>query len=221
VSRRCPTPAPRVAGLTGYTAPPPVAPVDLRLDGTERTALPRAVAAAMPRPDGRALHAYPSARELEARLASRFGVAPDRVIVTAGADEALDRLCRAVLAPGRCAVVASPTFEMLPRYARLAGASVQAVGWARGRFPEAGFARAIHRTTALIGLVSPNNPTGLVIPATAIRRLAEGARHAVVLADFAYVDFADADPTRALLRAPNVVQDAMAAREIETGVAEG
>ncbi len=40
-----------------------------------------------------------------------------RALDDAGGDDALDRLCRAWLAPGRSIVLPVPTFEMIPRYA--------------------------------------------------------------------------------------------------------
>lgn len=201
-----PTPAPRVAGLTGYVAPSPApgpVPVDLRLDGTERTALPPAVVLAAAEPAW--LHRYPDAKPLEATLAARLGIAPDRVAVTAGADEALDRLCRAVAAPGRTVVCTTPTFEMIPRYARLAGADVVEVPWIRGPFPLDAVRAACRPDTALVFGVSPNNPTGAPIPAAAFAALAAAAPQALVVADLAYVEFADADPTAELLRLPNAV----------------
>ena len=54
--------------------------------------------------DGTPLDAQMAAHYIEAALADRFGLAADQVLVTAGADDALDRACRAFLAPDRAAV---------------------------------------------------------------------------------------------------------------------
>ncbi|HKP28806.1 MAG TPA: hypothetical protein VJU15_05365, partial [Gemmatimonadales bacterium] len=43
---------------------------------------------------------YPDEKPIEAALAARFSVGPERVIVTNGADGALERACRIRLGPG-------------------------------------------------------------------------------------------------------------------------
>ena len=106
------TPVPEIAALSLYATPPLPASVDLRLDVTERP---------IPLPGDSGV--YPKAAELERELAARFGVEPAQVLVTAGADEALDRICRAFLSSARVAVLTAPTFEMIRHYARLTGAT--------------------------------------------------------------------------------------------------
>jgi histidinol-phosphate aminotransferase len=148
---------------------------------------------------------YPDAQELEARLAARFDVEPDRVLVTAGADEALDRCCRAFLSPGRTLLVAEPTFEMLPLYTRLSGGELVGVPWGTGVFPIQDLLSTVDQRTAIIGIVSPNNPTGEVASRSELERLASAAPHALVLLDHVYAEYADDDLTGAALRLPNVV----------------
>src|SRR5262249_54557654 len=57
---------------------------------------------------------YPHASEepLGSSLATRLGVAPERVVVPSGADEALLLVASVYLGPGRLAVVADPSFSM-------------------------------------------------------------------------------------------------------------
>jgi len=64
-----------------------------------------------------------------------LGRRPAEVVVTAGADDALARILRAVLAPGRNMVLPVPTFEMIDRYARLTGGDIVPVPWGPGPFP--------------------------------------------------------------------------------------
>jgi hypothetical protein len=59
--------------------------------------------------------------------------------------------------------------------------------------------------TALVAVATPNNPTGKAASGEALRRLSGGAPQALVLADLAYAEFADDDPTRAMLALPNVI----------------
>lgn len=150
------------------------------------------------------LREYPSAASLEARLATRFGVTPESVVVTAGADDALDRCCRAFLEPGREIVVPIPTFEMLYRFVAMAGGDVVTTEW-RDRFPVDDVIARIGPNTALVAIISPNNPTGTVAAAEDLRRIAAAAERALVLLDHAYVEYADADLTAPALQLPNVI----------------
>jgi len=185
-----------------YSVPSPGLPIDLRLDGNEGSR-PDPTLFDVLVPDPAVLRAYPDARPLEARLGRRFDVEPDRVFVAAGADEVLDRLCRAFLAPGRRAVLPAPGFEMLDRYAALAGADVTAPPWPDGPFPCDAVLAAPR--PSLVAVTSPNNPTGAVVSVADILRLADARPDALILLDAAYVEFADEDPTRAVLTRPNVV----------------
>jgi histidinol-phosphate aminotransferase len=181
-----------------YVVPEPPFPTDLKLDGTGGSPIAQRLVA-----DAATLARYPDATPLEAAIAARHGVDPTRVIVTAGADEALDRACRTFLAPGRSIVLPSPTFEMLGRYARLAGANVVRPAWPGGAWPLQEVLASIDEATAVVAIVSPNNPTGAVAERAALARVAEAAP--AVLVDLAYVDFAAADPTPFALSLPNAI----------------
>src|SRR5438552_15514199 len=82
----------------------------LRLDRNEGLLPSPAVLAELAQADPELLRRYPDVTELTAVLASRWSVAAERVIVTAGADEAIDRVCRAFLAPGRTLLRPAPGF---------------------------------------------------------------------------------------------------------------
>ncbi|MEO6461960.1 MAG: aminotransferase class I/II-fold pyridoxal phosphate-dependent enzyme, partial [Candidatus Eisenbacteria bacterium] len=136
--------------------------VDLRLDGNEGPAGPTALRDALATLDLETVRRYPDASALEALLAARQGVDPSCLLVTAGADEALDRACRAFLGPDRSLVLPVPTFEMIERYAALARARVLEVAWPAGAFPTEAVLERIATDTALVAVVSPNNPSGAV-----------------------------------------------------------
>lgn len=194
-----PTPVPGLRGLTAYHVPKARFPIDLPLHGNEGPPPPPDLLAALIDPE--IVRRYPSAAPLEAHLAARLAIPPSQVLVTAGADEALDRAFRAFLQAGDRVVLPSPTFVMLPHYARLIGAEVIAPPWPAEVFPEdlALAALAAEPRPRAIALVSPNNPTGALIPTEAIHRIAAAAPETAILVDFAYVETADHDPTRELL----------------------
>lgn len=182
-----------------YARPPIPQPLDLDLRGNEGARLDPAE---LPPLSADALRRYPDARPLEAALAARWGFASKDVLVTAGADDALDRLCRAVLAPGRRAVLPAPTFEMTERYAASTGAEIVRIPW-DGPFPLTAVLAV--EDPALVVLTTPNNPTGAVIPRADVEAVIARFPGAVVALDLAYVEYADDDPTELARRHDNVV----------------
>jgi histidinol-phosphate aminotransferase len=138
-------PNPSLKGVNAYRTPGAGSTADLRLDGNEGAG-PEEV------------RRYPDPRPLEEILAQRLKVTPEQVLVTAGGDEALDRICRAYLAPGRELIQPAPTFEMIARYARLAGAEVISVPWPQGEYPTGEVAARITERTRVVCVVSPPGP---------------------------------------------------------------
>lgn len=198
-------PAPAVRGITPYSTPQPPPTVDLFLDGNEGPAPPVDLLDHLRACGPEALRHYPSRGELEAALAARHDVEPAQVLVTAGADEAIDRLCRAFLAPGRELILPVPTFEMFERYAKLAGARVRTIPWRGAAYPCDEVIAAIGDHTAAIAVVSPNNPTGATAAPGDLQRLSEAAPSALLIVDAVYGEFADRDLTSAALRLPNAI----------------
>jgi len=197
------TPPPRFTAAPYLASKSPSAGV-VRLDTNEGSTPDPALLRRLAEADVQVIRAYPSTRRLEQLLAERLGVAPDQVVVTNGADVALDRACRAWLAPGRELLVAEPTFEMFYRFAEMTGATLVGVPWV-DRFPLDGLLSRVTPSTGVIAIVSPNNPTGLVCSGSELRRIAEAAPHSVVLLDHVYVEYADEDLTALALKLPNVI----------------
>lgn len=152
---------------------------------------------------------YPSARQFESELAHRFGIRPEKVIVTAGADESLDRACRAFLTQGDELLTFAPSFEMIARFGALSGASIVTVPWLDEDISASSLLDKISDQTRLVVLVSPNNPTGRAVPSEIIADIASQCAkrnpNIVVLVDLVYVEFADFDPTPDLFQFPNIL----------------
>jgi histidinol-phosphate aminotransferase len=127
------------------------------------------------------------------------------VIVTAGADEAIDRACRAFLEPGRMLLAPEPCFDMFEKCGALAGGTLARVPWWGDAFPLDGFLERLESRVAVIVVVSPNNPTGSVATLADVRTLAARAPNALLVLDHVYVEYADADLTAAALELPNVL----------------
>ena len=198
-------PAPQVASTSAYRVPPSPTPMDLFLDGNEGSVPPLDLIRAVSELAPDVLRRYPNKTALEATLAGRLGVEPAQVIVTAGGDDGLDRICRTMISDGREFVLPEPSFEMLSKYAALAGGKIVTVDWPDGPYPLDNVLEAITPQTGLVAFVSPNNPSGTIGTAEDLRALSEAAPHALIIADFAYIEFADVDLTPEALALPNVV----------------
>ena len=196
-------PVPAVAALRAYAVPPPAAPCDLLLAGNEGLPPPPGVWDSLNGTDPEVVRRYPKVGRLQAKLSARHSAAEEQVLVCAGADDALDRACRALLGPGRRVVLPLPTFEMLHVYAKLTGAGIDTVPWPSGGFPTDEVIAALTDDTVMVAMVSPNNPTGAVASADDLRAIA--AQVPLVLLDHAYVEFADDDLTGLALELGNVL----------------
>src|SRR3982750_1351711 len=99
VAARYGVPVERIARFDLNTSPAPPA-LAVRVLAAGRFASPRSE--------------YPPSdyRRLVAAAAARYGVGRDELLVGAGADEILDLVAKAFLAPGSAAVLPTPTYAM-------------------------------------------------------------------------------------------------------------
>ncbi len=197
-------PVSRIDPASAYRRPPS-RPGALRLDSNEGLLPSRALLGDLADADPELLRRYPDVSALEAALATRVGVAPERLMVTAGADEGIDRACRAFLEPGRTIVLSDPGFDMFDCSAMLAGGELVRVPWWGDAFPIDAFLGRLDALTAVVAVVSPNNPTGSVATLADVRRLAAAAPNALLILDHVYVEYADEDLTAGVLDLPNVL----------------
>lgn len=143
--------------------------------------------------NGRYFHIYPDpeANELRQALSAYVNMPKERLLAGMGADELIDLVLRAVIAPGDVVIDCPPSFGMYPfstavnagRYIavpRRADFSLDVTG------VEAAVAR--HPTAKVLFLCSPNNPDGSLISDDDLRRLL--ALPVLVVLDEAYIDFA-------------------------------
>jgi histidinol-phosphate aminotransferase len=197
-------PVSRIDPASAYRRPPSI-PGALLLDSNEGVLPSRALLGDLANADPELLRRYPDVSALEAALAARLGVTSHRLVVTAGADEAIDRACRAFLEPGRTIVLSDPSFDMFDCSAMLAGGELVRVPWWDDPFPIDAFVGRLDVLTAVVAVVSPNNPTGSVATLADVRRLAAAAPGALVILDHVYVEYADEDLTAGVLDLPNVL----------------
>lgn len=199
-------PTDAVSGVNAYSVPRTQAPLDLILDGNEGIPPPAWLFDVLKDHGPELLRRYPRTLDVAALLAARLGLPADHILVTAGGDDALDRICRAFIGHGRRLIYPAPSFDMLRRYALISGAQVVRVPWLPDQpLPAAAIEEAITEDTAAIAVVTPNNPTGAVADTDALIGLARAYPEILLIVDLAYIEFADEDPTPSLIEWPNIV----------------
>lgn len=154
------------------------------------------------------LHRYPdrSAWALRTALGERFATAPERVWVANGSNEVLLHLLQAYGGPGRRVLLFRPGYSMHRVLARTTGTAVATADLGHAGALDRGLAeRAVaDEDPDLICLASPNNPTGMSVPADAVAALHEQSR-ALVILDEAYAEFGEATAVELLDALPRLV----------------
>lgn len=159
----------------------------------------------------RGLNRYPPARpaELASKLAARYGVTAEQLLVTRGSSEAIDLIIRGTCRAGEDNIlVQTPGFAMYAVYAKIQGADIKQLPLVEAdsfRLDAERLLATVDANTRVVFLCSPHNPTGNAFERTAIDAVVAGlAGRAIVVIDEAYREFSDQDCVD-LLRHPHVV----------------
>lgn len=163
----------------------------LRLDMNEN--LPGCspkVRAALRRLDAEALAMYPEKETAIARLAPRFGVHADEMLVVGGIDEALRLIADAYIERGRSVLLVEPTFPMYRFYAEQRDARIRTLRYDQEmRFPLREVLRVLTTGPSVFFLANPNNPTGNLLDARTLGTILNVASRTLVVVDEAYFEF--------------------------------
>ena len=94
---------------------------------------------------------------------------PKNYWLTNGTDEAIHLVCETYLEPGDRSLIVVPTYSMYEIYAAATGAKVVSIPAGEDfHFPVDAGAGRINERTRLIAIANPNNPTGVLLPASEI-----------------------------------------------------
>jgi histidinol-phosphate aminotransferase/imidazoleglycerol-phosphate dehydratase/histidinol-phosphatase len=137
----------------------------------------------------------PQPARLRAVMAALYGVESPNLVLTRGADDAIDILIRTFCRPGEDAIsVCQPTFSAYAQFARLQGARVIEARL-DGNFdfdPDAFLASVkAEAKLKLVFICAPNNPTGNPVPPSSILKVADALPETIVVLDEAYLEFSD------------------------------
>lgn len=139
-----------------------------------------------------AVNEYPdtSYQELRRVLAGYTKAGVDQLIVTNGADEALDIIAKLLLDPRDEVLIPTPTYSMYRIVSQLANAKIIQIP--RDQTFDVNLDSMAHRVskrTKLLFLCNPNNPTGNTTSSDQIRSILESYRNLTVVIDEAYSEF--------------------------------
>lgn len=200
---------PEIRALSAYHVPDPGACI--KLDAMENPYRwpDELVSAWLERLRDAPLNRYPdpSARRLQERLRVAMQVPQDMAVLLGnGSDELIQMIVQTVAAPGRVILAPEPTFVMYRMIAQVLGLKFAGVpltddfGLALDAMLEA---IELHQPAAVF-LAYPNNPTGNLFDASAVRRIISEAP-GLVIVDEAYAAFASSSFMGALGEYPNLL----------------
>ena len=186
---------PHIAKLPVYK--PPAAPpgvervVDLSTNENPLGPSPKAVAAL--REAVRTVNRYPDASgtALKAALARKWGLSPTNIALGNGADEWVLLLCLSLADPGDEVIMAQGSFVSYWMRAAEVGAKAIQVPLKDYTHDLEAMAEAITDRTRLVFVCNPNNPTGTMVDAAALKAFLERVpKRVAVVVDEAYYEYA-------------------------------
>ncbi|MBI2267374.1 MAG: histidinol-phosphate transaminase [Armatimonadetes bacterium] len=140
-------------------------------------------------------HLYPddNAYYLTNALATRLGIEPNRLILGNGAVEIIKMSAQTLLSPADEVVLASPSFAIYREDVKqMAAKCVEIPLRPDFTYDTDGMATAVTGRTKMLVVVSPNNPTGTIIPQQDLDNLLNRVPPRVlVILDEAYRDYVD------------------------------
>ena len=140
------------------------------------------------------MNRYPDhgVQALSAKLAQKFGVAPAQIAVGCGSVALCQQLVEATCGPGDQVLYSWRSFEAYPIVTQIVGATSVQVPLIDEALDLDTLADAITHRTRLIFVCSPNNPTGTVVPRTALDAFMDRVpADVLVVLDEAYREFVD------------------------------
>ena len=139
---------------------------------------------------------YPDggASELRMAIGARFGLDPAQIVCGAGSDELIAMLVGAYGGAGTEILVSEYAFSMYGIYGRVAGSRIVVASERERTVDVDAMLALVSPATRLAFIANPNNPTGTMLPQSAVARLRQGLPNEVLLVlDSAYAEYVD-DP---------------------------
>jgi histidinol-phosphate aminotransferase len=164
----------------------------LRLDMNENLlgCSPRACAA-LRKLNADSLAMYPEKGMAIARLAPKFGVRAEEILLTNGIDDALRLIADAYLERGRAVLLVEPTFPMYRFFAEQRETRIRSLRYdIEMRFPLERVIEALRSGPTIFFLANPNNPSGTLLGKRELGQILDACRRSLVIVDEAYFEYA-------------------------------
>ncbi|MBN2441732.1 MAG: histidinol-phosphate transaminase [Spirochaetales bacterium] len=142
------------------------------------------------------IHIYPDAQctTLKEKLAEKYGVTEDMLIIGNGSDEILLFVAGAYIEPGRNAVTSVATFSEYTFATNLFGGSMKYGEMTDLRFDLNNILHLLDEQTQVIYIANPNNPTGTYVTQSELMHfIGNVPDYMLIVIDEAYVEFVTED----------------------------
>ncbi|RLB43039.1 MAG: histidinol-phosphate transaminase [Deltaproteobacteria bacterium] len=127
---------------------------------------------------------------LKAKLAEKFGLPQEQIILGNGSNELIELSVRTFLNPGEEAIQPFPTFLVYEKIVRAAGGTMVSVPLEGFNLDLDRIREAIGQKTKLLFIANPNNPTGLALTRAELENfLQDLPRDLLIILDEAYIEF--------------------------------
>ncbi|MBE6575190.1 MAG: histidinol-phosphate transaminase [Ruminococcaceae bacterium] len=179
--------------------------------------LPEVVAAAEAEAANCHLYSDPEGTVLRGKLAARYGVTPEQIILGNGSDEILSFAFQAYGGPDAPVAFPDISYGFYPVYADLYGIPKVILPLKEDFTVDIEAFMGVN--AAMVVIANPNAPTGLALPLAVIAEICARNPESVVLIDEAYVDFGGKSAVALLAEHPNllVVQTFSKSRSLAGG----
>jgi histidinol-phosphate aminotransferase len=190
-----PTPRPSVLEIDAYVPGKSAAPgakkvFKLSSNETPLGPSPAAIEAFRANADQLALYPDGSAARLREAIGKRYGLDPDRILCGNGSDDLLGLIAHAYLGPGDEGLYSQYGFLEYPIVTRAAGATPVVAAEKNFTADVDSLLAKVSPRTKIVFLANPNNPTGVYLPFSEVKRLHAGlAPHVLLVLDAAYAEY--------------------------------
>lgn len=152
------------------------------------------------------LSIYPEYIGIYEKLAQRYAIQDDQLLLVSGSDEGLRLIAETYLNNNERILIPEPSFSMFTYYGSVVGA--QCVKYQLKddfSFPTEDILARLCTFFKAVFICSPNNPTGTTITQIDLVRILECAPNTLVVLDEAYVDFSSQDFLGLINTYPNLL----------------
>jgi len=142
--------------------------------------------------DSGRLQMYPEYGDLTERVAGYAGVKNSEVMITNGADQAIDIIFRAFVREGDKVIIPTPSFTMFYQSANIQGAEILEPSYLKDlSFPLKETLDFLNEKVKLLVICNPNNPTGTSVSKENVFEILKKTKEkeVAVLHDEAYFEF--------------------------------